>query len=103
MYSEFTKRALEIIKQIPPGRVATYGLIARAAGNPRGARQVVRVLHSLSEKEKLPWHRVINSKGQIRAPTPSDIEEQAGLLRAENVAVTQDYYVDLGKYLWREI
>ncbi len=102
MYSEFTTRVLELIKSIPPGKVCTYGLIARAAGDPRGARQVVRVLHSLSEKEKLPWHRVINSKGQIAAPTPSDIEEQAVLLRAENVPVSQDHKVDLGKYLWRD-
>ena len=43
----------------------TYGQIATLAGSPRGARQVVRVLHTLSEKYKLPWHRVINSKGEI--------------------------------------
>ncbi len=101
MYAEFTKRVLEIIKQIPPGKVTTYGLIAWAAGDPHGARQVARVLHSLSEKEKLPWHRVINSKGQIASPTPSDKEEQTGLLRAENVEVTEDYHINLAKYLWK--
>ncbi len=103
MYAEFTTRALDLIKRIPPGKVCSYGFIARAAGDPRGARQVVRILHSLSAKEKLPWHRVINSKGQIAAPTQSDIEEQAGLLKAENIPVSQDYKVDLGKYFWRDI
>lgn len=43
----------------------TYGQIAFIAGNPHGARQVSRILHSLSQKEKLPWHRVINAQGKI--------------------------------------
>ena len=43
----------------------TYGQVAAAAGSPRGARQVVRVLHSMSEKYGLPWHRIINVQGEI--------------------------------------
>ena len=62
---DFTVRTLDIIKKIPRGHVMTYGQIAFIAGNPFGARQVSRILHSLSVKEKLPWHRVINSKGEI--------------------------------------
>ncbi len=103
MYTEFTTQVLEIIKHIPPGKVYTYSFIARAAGDPRGARQVVRVLHSLSTKEKLPWQRVINSKGIIASPTPEDAEEQAELLRAEGVVVSADFYIDLKKYLWQGI
>lgn len=61
----FTERAIHIIKQIPPGKVMTYGQVAALAGSPRGARQVVRILHSMSKKYNLPWHRVINSKGII--------------------------------------
>ncbi|MDP4172315.1 MAG: MGMT family protein, partial [Bacillota bacterium] len=56
----FTERAMEIIKQIPAGKVMTYGQVARVAGSPRAARQVVRILHSMSEKYSLPWHRVLN-------------------------------------------
>lgn len=52
----FTERVVEAIKRIPKGKVATYGQIATKAGNPFGARQVVRVLHTLSEKHDLPWH-----------------------------------------------
>jgi methylated-DNA-protein-cysteine methyltransferase related protein len=61
----FTERAVEIIKNIPEGKVMTYGQIAKLAGSSRGARQVVRILHSMSRKFNLPWHRVINSKGEI--------------------------------------
>ncbi|MDA3932608.1 MAG: MGMT family protein [Tenericutes bacterium] len=62
---KFTTEVLEIIKRIPYGKVMTYGQIAFNAGNPFGARQVARILHSMSKKEKLPWHRVINAKGKI--------------------------------------
>lgn len=61
----FTEIVLKIIKSIPKGKVMTYGQIAFNAGNPFGARQVARILHTMSPKEKLPWHRVINSKGTI--------------------------------------
>jgi methylated-DNA-protein-cysteine methyltransferase-like protein len=63
--TDFTLEVLQIIKNIPYGTVMTYGQIAAYAGNPRGARQVSRILHSMSEKHNLPWHRVINSKGSI--------------------------------------
>jgi methylated-DNA-protein-cysteine methyltransferase-like protein len=61
----FTERAIAIIKEIPPGKVMTYGQVAHFAGSPRAARQVVRILHSMSKKYQLPWHRVVNSKGEI--------------------------------------
>lgn len=61
----FTEQVIRIIQSIPEGKVMTYGGVARAAGSPRGARQVVRILHSMSRKYKLPWHRVINAKGMI--------------------------------------
>ena len=61
----FTKQVIAIIAAIPEGKVMTYGQIAAYAGSPRAARQVVRILHSMSRKERLPWHRVVNAKGQI--------------------------------------
>lgn len=63
--TEFTEQVIAIIKNIPQGQVMTYGQIAAYANNPRGARQVSRILHSMSDKHQLPWHRVINSKGGI--------------------------------------
>ena len=44
----FTQRVIELIQAIPPGYVMSYGQVAAAAGNPRGARQVVRILHAMS-------------------------------------------------------
>lgn len=63
--NDFTLEVIEIIKTIPYGKVMTYGQISSVAGNPWGARQVSRILHSMSTKYNLPWHRVINSKGEI--------------------------------------
>jgi methylated-DNA-protein-cysteine methyltransferase-like protein len=100
-YAPFTSRALRIIRGIPRGRVATYGLVAAAAGSPRGARQVVRILHSLSRRERLPWHRVIGSRGMIRLPRGLGFETQRSLLRKEGVVVTTHGRVDLQRFLWK--
>ncbi len=62
---KFTQEVVDIIKSIPSGKVMTYGQISFIAGNPFGARQVARILHTMTPKEKLPWQRVINSKGEI--------------------------------------
>ena len=77
----------------------SYGLVAAVAGSPLAARQVVRVLHSLSRKERLPWHRVINSRGSISLPRGGGFEKQRALLRAEGVAVTKTGKVDMRRYL----
>lgn len=65
----------------------TYGQIARLAGSPRGARQVVRILHSMSDKYHLPWHRVINSKGEIGFKDEEQLLTQVMLLESEGVEV----------------
>jgi methylated-DNA-protein-cysteine methyltransferase-like protein len=96
----FTQRVVEAIKSIPRGKVATYGQIAAMAGNPRAARQVVRVLASLSAKEGLPWHRVINSKGTISL-SGAGFDEQKARLEAEGAVVDGRGAVDLKKYQWR--
>jgi methylated-DNA-protein-cysteine methyltransferase-like protein len=73
----FTEQVIEIIRSIPYGKVMTYGQIAVYAGNPRGARQVSRILHGMTEKYQLPWHRVINSKGGI------SLTGEAGFLQTQ--------------------
>jgi len=100
-YAPFTARALAVLKAIPRGKVATYGLVAAAAGSPLGARQVVRILHSLSRRERLPWHRVIGGRGSISLPRGLGFETQRALLRREGVKVTPEGRVDLVRYLWR--
>ena len=97
----FTARTVAVIRAIPRGKVATYGLVAALAGSPLGARQVVRVLHSLSRKERLPWHRVINSRGSISLPRGGGFERQRTLLRSEGVSVSANGRVDFTRYLWK--
>ncbi|ASF29183.1 MULTISPECIES: MGMT family protein [Bacillus amyloliquefaciens group] len=96
----FTERALAIIKQIPEGKVMTYGQIAGLAGSPRGARQVVRILHSMSKKHRLPWHRVINAKGEIGLKDEELFSVQKLSLEAEGVEVTPDGRIDLNLYAY---
>ncbi len=96
----FTERVVEAIKRIPKGKVATYGQIAMMAGNYRGARQVVRVLHSMSEKKGLPWHRVINSKGTI-ALTGEGYRIQKQLLKAEGITLDEQGKIDFDRFLWK--
>jgi methylated-DNA-protein-cysteine methyltransferase-like protein len=99
----FTEQVVEIIQSIPTGRISTYGDIAREAGKPRAARQVARILHSCSEKEKLPWWRVVNRKGQIALKPGFGFEEQESLLLEEGVEVDRSGKIDLERYLWGSI
>lgn len=84
-YTEATRAILLAIKAIPYGKVDTYGRVAARAGLPGGARQVARILHSLGEKEQLPWHRVLNSKLQISLKGEG-AALQKKLLEAEGIA-----------------
>ena len=99
-YAPFTERTVAIVRTIPKGRVASYGQVAAIAGSPAAARQVARVLHSLSRALRLPWHRVIGSRGTISLPRGAGFEVQRALLRAEGVAVAEDGSVDLGAHRW---
>jgi methylated-DNA-protein-cysteine methyltransferase-like protein len=95
--TESTLRIVEAIKAIPAGSVSSYGNIARRAGLPNGARQTVRVLHSLSEKFDLPWYRVLRSDGSI-ALDGEGRELQIQLLRSEGVEVSPDGRVDMNRF-----
>lgn len=96
--TEETARIIKLIKSIPAGRVSSYRDIARAAGLPNGARQVVRLLHSLSQKENLPWHRVVRADGRIGLPEGNGREDQIILLRNEGIEVSDSGRVDMSKY-----
>jgi methylated-DNA-protein-cysteine methyltransferase-like protein len=69
--TEFSNNVLKLIKSIPKGKVATYGLIAQLAGNPRGARGVGWILHSCTKSHQLPWQRVIKANGKLSFPVLS--------------------------------
>ena len=94
----FTERSVELIRNIPAGRVMTYGQIARLAGSLRGARQVVRILHSMSKRYNLPWYRVINSKGGISFKDDELNTVQRLSLESEGVQLREGIWVNLEKY-----
>jgi len=91
----FTLQVVEIIRGIPEGYVMTYGQIAAHAGSPRGARQVVRILHSLGAKYELPWHRVVNAKGEIALADEESKYMQRIYLENEGVVFDSNGRIDL--------
>ncbi len=99
----FTLRVIGILRKIPKGKVATYGQIAALSGKPHGARGVGWILNACSETHKLPWQRVINSKGSISFPKKSDeYAEQQRLLKKEGVRISTEGKIDLEKYQWQK-
>lgn len=94
----FRQRVLALVKCIPPGRVATYGQIARLAGQPRGARLIGGILRHAGDV--LPWQRVINKDGGISTYKVGAGELQRALLEAEGVRFAADGRCDLGVYGW---
>ncbi|MAE73194.1 MAG: DNA methyltransferase [Bdellovibrionaceae bacterium] len=101
--TEFFKAVVACTKRIPKGKVATYGQIARLAGNERGARGVGWILHSSAKKYKLPWQRVISSQGKISFPkSTSQFATQRRLLRREGVDVDDRGRIDLLEYQWHQ-
>jgi methylated-DNA-protein-cysteine methyltransferase related protein len=101
--TEYSNRVIKLIQAIPKGKVATYGLIAELAGNPRGARQVGWILHSSTQKYQLPWQRVIKAGGKLSFPEQSVAYlQQKELLEQEGI-VFLNARVDLNLYLWQHI
>jgi methylated-DNA-protein-cysteine methyltransferase-like protein len=96
--TEITCRIVDAILAIPVGKVSCYRDIAIRSGMPNGARQVVRVLHVLSKKRALPWHRVIRADGSIALGSGNGRELQIELLRSEGVEVSAAGFVDMAKF-----
>jgi len=90
----FSLKAIEIMQSIPAGKVASYGQIAALAGNHRGARRVSRLIHTCSKKYNLPWHRIVNIKGQISL-TGELFEIQYEMLKQEGIEFGLGNAIDL--------
>ncbi|CAH0525300.1 MGMT family protein [Vibrio hippocampi] len=97
---QFLMQIFAVIHQIPPGKVATYGQIARLAGYPGYARHVGKALGNLPEGSKLPWFRVINSKGEISLKG-DDWHRQKEKLTAEGITLTPSGKIKLRHYQWQ--
>lgn len=92
----FRADVLNIVSQIPRGRVTTYGHIATLAGWPSHSRMVGRTLRYTAGAESLPCHRVVNKEGRM-APGWS---RQRLLLESEGVHFKANGHVDMSRYLW---
>jgi len=97
---DFTSEVIRLIKAIPRGKVATYGQIAYLTGFYPSVRRVVWILHSCSEKEGLPWHRVVNHKGKISLKPGSGYEKQKEMLEKEGIFFDDNDRIDLDRFLW---
>lgn len=97
MEDAFAYLVLEIVREIPYGKVATYRQIAILAGRERNARQVGKILSWADHYGSYPCHRVVNSKGQ----TAPGWEEQRLLLEEEGVRFRPNGTVDLAVFQWR--
>ena len=95
------ERIYEVVRQIPEGRVTTYGRVALLAGNPRWARVVGYALHQNPAPGIIPCHRVVNREGRVAAAFAfGGGETQRELLEQEGVAFREDGTVDLSVYGW---
>jgi len=93
----------DIVKQIPSGKVATYGQIAALAGNKRWARVVGYALHANPDPEHIPCHRVVNRMGEVsKAFAFGGENRQITLLENEGVTL-EGNKVDLEKYQWKRV
>ncbi len=91
-----------MVRQIPRGRVATYGQVAALAGMPGQARQVGYALHALPDDEAVPWHRVINAQGRVSTRSePFEESIQRQLLEREGLRFDAAGRTDLAQYRWQ--
>ncbi len=94
------ERVYQVVRQIPEGKVATYGQVARLAGNKKWSRVVGYALHVNPEPGKIPCHRVVNRLGEpSKAFAFGGVNKQIELLEAEGVTFT-DGRVDMKQYQW---
>lgn len=95
----FFDEVYEFVREIPEGKVATYGQIAKGIGT-KDARKVGWALHANKDKNT-PCHRVVNSKGKLAENfTFEGAKEQKRRLDVEGVTFIDDMHVDLDKHLW---
>jgi methylated-DNA-protein-cysteine methyltransferase-like protein len=95
-------RYYDVVRRVPRGRVTTYGTVARAAGLPGRARQVGYAMAALHDGNDVPWHRVVNARGEISRRSGDVRYErvQRALLEAEGVRFDEQDRIDLAEFGW---
>lgn len=87
---------LSVVAEIPEGKVATYGQIARLIGRDKNARLIGKVLGMAEKYGEYPCHRVVNHAGRLGPGWP----DQGVLLQQEGVELKDSRHVDLKQYQW---
>ena len=92
----FYKDVYSVVKEIPRGKVLSYGEIARLIGWPQHSRMVGKAMSQVPKALKLPCHRVVNSQGR----TVPGWEEHQKLLEKEGIVFRGSGCVNMKKYAW---
>ena len=101
MEANFFERVYEIARQIPEGKVTSYGAIAKALGTARSARMVGWAMNSCHNLEDVPAHRVVNRKGLLTGKHHFDgTNLMQQLLENEGIKVVNSQIVDFEKHFW---
>ena len=94
----FEKKVLAMVSRIPPGRVTTYGDVARMAGKPRAARAVGNIMRT-ADRPGLPYHRVIAAGGRLGGYSSLSLKRL--LLSAEGLTVSPGRVVGFSRVHWK--
>ena len=98
---DFFEQVYQVVREIPEGRVSSYGLIARYLGSARGARMVGWAMNACMNRDDVPAHRVVNRlgvlSGKMHFITPTAMQER---LESEGIVVENDQILNFKKYLW---
>ncbi|MFY8096585.1 MAG: MGMT family protein [Flavobacterium sp.] len=101
MKNDFFERVYQIVRQIPEGRVTSYGAIAKAIGAARSARMVGYAMNASHHLEDVPAHRVVNRSGVLTGKHHFDgTNLMQQLLENEGIKVVNNQIVDFKKYFW---
>jgi len=101
MEANFFERVYVIARQIPEGKVTSYGAIAKALGTGRSARMVGWAMNASHNREDIPAHRVVNSKGLLSGKhhfAGTNLMQQ--LLENEGIKVVNNQIVNFEKHFW---
>ena len=94
----FRERVEALVRQVPRGRVMTYGQLAALCGNARAARIVGGIAHF--GDPDLPWQRVVNKQGGLASGYPGGRAGHKQVLEAEGIRVSDDYKVEVERLIW---
>ena len=99
--SSYYTEIYQVVNAVPHGHVVTYGQVAQLIGRPRHARQIGYALAALPEGHDVPWHRVVNARGEVSRRAVTDFEDyQRVLLEDEGVEFDHLGKIDLRRYQW---